>query len=62
MSRVIFIGFQDFNCLSRYVSDQIGIHFLNYMSDFHLLYYLYTSTPAGIDFKVSEPPTNTNVR
>lgn len=44
---------QDFNSLSRFVSEQHGVPFLNYMSDFHLLYHLYTASPAGIDFKVS---------
>ena len=44
---------QDFSSLSRYIGEQHGVHFLNYLSDFHLLYYLHTASPAGIDFKVN---------
>ena len=53
-----FCLFQDFSVLSRYLSEQHGIHFLNYMSDFHLLYFLYTANPAAIDFKVCQPCTD----
>ena len=53
MVDVCLYSLQDFSSLSRYVGEQQGVPFLNYVSDFHLLYFLYTASPAGIDFKVS---------
>ena len=47
---------QNMASLSSYLCNQSGSSFLNYMADFHLLFYLYTSQElevAGVSLKVS---------
>lgn len=51
----IGLQIQDFSSLSSYLHNQQTSNFLCYMSDFHLLLYLYTDTELGLRFKSHLP-------